>query len=617
MTEQKPKFRDHLEKFVTEHYGAPISSLTEMQRSEALTLCYLLSIQSVSLPGSVPDDFEELSEYICDGQYDRTADFIFRSDDNHVTIIQAKHRSPQKPESEPDFDSFRRCLIKLCPETRPKDAKINQKVLDLSSDIDWTNDTFSLVFLSLARTSDPIVKNASQDLENVADSPLADISDRSDLSYLSEDEINKEWRDVVGQLTGVTPTVELLLTQSENNTSYYEYRSATGASSFIGALSAAQIHNLYTRYRNKLFNLNIRNYIGDTRTNKDIIRTADGEAPNFFLYNNGISAVARKVDAKTNSLGAQVLVCTDFSIINGAQTFRSISKAHSKTSGKNTKALNVLIRVSQIDFNRQQEANVLDKITRYNNTQNSMKLSDFRSNDPVQQSLVHYVSDINAHEGRKYLYRNKRTQAAERNKIPIKMDDFCRAVFAFQFGPIDVFGGQTYLYDTKPDGGYVKLFGKDLSALSQTEFDRLFGIWLICYQTDLLLKEDKKSFDPKPEDEADLLRKSALERKFLVFFAVGEILREVARLQSFPEASLFRFFAKPKWQLDEKKLEYVQEIYSLGADMVVQAYQLGQKTPGFVHRNFFRDPDSLSSIRAARASRKGQLQQISKRFSFK
>jgi hypothetical protein len=612
MVDQKPKFRDHLDVFAQEHYGIPTSRMSDTQRTEALTLAYLMSIRNVLLPGSVPDDFEELRDYFCDGQYDRAADFIYRSDENHVVIIQSKYRGASKSEIEADFDAFRRCLKKLCPSTRPPDAKINQKVLDVIADIDWENDNFSLIYLSLARKSDPIAQNAEQDLEDVPNSPLSDISERSELLYLYEDEINIEWRNVLGQNVGVAPTVQLLLSQAPHG-DYFEFVGSSGIHSFVAALSAAQLHQLYTRHQHKLFNLNIRNYIGDTRTNKEIIATANTDAANFFLYNNGLSAVARRVVPRKEG-GQTFLDCSDFSIINGAQTFRSISKAHSKSGSAGTRNLRVLIRVSEIDFVRKDEAEVLDKITKYNNTQNSMKLSDFRSNDNVQQSLVRYIDEVSAFGGKKYLYKNKRTQASERNRITIKMDDFCRAIFAYQFGPIDVFGGQSHLYDTRVEGGYVKLFGKDLSAVSQDEFDRLFGIWLITSRLETLLKEDKKQA-AKSEDEIDLLRKSALERKFLVYFAAGEVLREVCKMRSIEETSMLRSFAKPRWQTEKNKTEFIDEVFQVSTDMVVQAYQLAQKAPGFVHRNFFRDAETVPTIKSARASRKGQLQQLAKRLT--
>jgi len=288
MAELKIKFRGHLEKFAEERFGDTLGKLNDKQRSDALTLCYLLDIRNALLPGSVPDDFEELQGFMCDSKDDRTIDFLHRDDNRHVTIIQSKHRGADKRESEPDFDSFRGCLKKLCPETRGT-ARLNQKLLDIASDIEWESDNFTLIYLSLARHSDRIAEAAEKDVEDVPGTVLKDISSRTDVLYLSEDELNKEWRDVVGQRGGTNPTVELLLSHPTKDavSDIFVVESAGGMKSYIALLSAAQIHSLYLQHRDKLFNLNIRNYIGDTRTNKDIICTATTEGDRFFSYNNG------------------------------------------------------------------------------------------------------------------------------------------------------------------------------------------------------------------------------------------------------------------------------------------------------------------------------------------
>jgi hypothetical protein len=614
MAELKIKFRDELEKFADKHFGQKLGRLNDKQRSDALTLCYLLEIRNALLPGSVPDDIEELQGFLCDGSDDRTVDFLYRDDDKHVTVIQSKQRSPDKNESEPDFDSFRSCLRKICPATRGS-TRINQKLLDISADIDWETDNFTLIYLSLARHSTKIAEAADQDVEDIPNSPLSDISSRTEVRYLSEDEINKEWRDVLHQKGGSNPSVDLLLASTRddppNSAAYMVVENTSGVKSYIALLSAAQIHNLYVHHRDKLFNLNIRNYIGDTRTNKDIIKTATTDGDNFFFYNNGISAVASKVNVDIDDAGHTKLNCTDFSIINGAQTFRSISKAHTRNrESAGTKNLKVLMRISEFDFRKPHAADMLDNITRYNNTQNSMRVSDFRSNDSVQTSLVKYVSQVAAFGGKHYLYRNKRTQGAERNKISIKMDDFCRAIYAYQFGPADFFGGLSHLYDTGTDGGYVKLFGKELEALSQAEFDRLFGIWLITAHVAELLKEHKKA-DSEKEDEADVVRKNALERKYLAFYALAEVMSEVCRLKKIDEADFLRTLSKPKWQDDKNRVKFVNEAFDVACDMVVQAYQIAQNKPNFVHRNFFRDSDTLTVIKGAKASRKGELRRLS------
>jgi hypothetical protein len=74
-------------------------------------------------------------------------DFLYRDDNNHVTVIQSKHRASGRDESEPDFDAFRASLKKLCPQTRPVNQPLNQRLLDLAADIEWETDQFTLIYL--------------------------------------------------------------------------------------------------------------------------------------------------------------------------------------------------------------------------------------------------------------------------------------------------------------------------------------------------------------------------------------------------------------------------------------------------------------------------------------
>lgn len=607
MAEQKPQFRDELENFSKKN-GTPLNRLNDGQRSDTLVLGYLLLVRNALLPGSVPEEQDELRAHICDNAGDRFVDFIYRDDNGHVTIVQSKFRGKDKSEDESHFDSFRKCLEKLCPQTRGS-TSLNQAVLDQIADVDWENDTFTLLFLSLARNSKTIADIAERGLDDVPNSPLSDVSSRAEIRYLSEEEINKDWRDVLGQARGEPLEVKVMLTSpgGASQTDYLEVVGYQGVRSFICVLSAGQIHQLYTRYRDRLFNLNIRNYIGDTRTNKGIMETAKSEAARFFLYNNGISAVCSKIVVRTET-DHTYLICKEFSIINGAQTLRSISKAYTRPGGTETKKLTVMLRVSEIDYRQRQAAEVLDNITKFNNTQNSMKVSDFRSNDAVQSSLVKYISQVPASGGKPFLYRNKRTQAVDRNKSIIKMDDFCRSVFAFVHGPADFFGGLSFLYDTGPEGGYTRLFGKDLGALSQDKFDYYFGAWLLTsYAGERLKSEKSREYG---DEDTEKVRKLALERKHLVFFSLGEVFREIAKLKKVEAADFISSFSKPRWLDETPKKRTVQEAFEIACDITVQAYQMAVARQ-VIHRNFFRDSETLTSIRNSLISRKSQISRLS------
>jgi hypothetical protein len=111
------------------------------------------------------------------------------------------------------------------------------------------------------------------------------------------------------------------------------------------------------------------------------------------------------------------------------------------------------------------------------------------------------------------------------------MEEFTKTIHSFLFGPDDVFGGSQYLFDTSKDGGYLKIYGNGtelLPALTETQFHRLVGIWFICeYVKDIWKREAEGAIS------------EALERRWMIFFAVGEsiaagLCAPRARLRSRP-----------------------------------------------------------------------------------
>ena len=63
------------------------------------------------------------------------------------------------------------------------------------------------------------------------------------------------------------------------------------------------------------------------------------DTENFFFYNNGISAVARKIKEDEEE---GILYCSEFSVVNGAQTFSTLAKTYNELSqdSKNSKKYN-------------------------------------------------------------------------------------------------------------------------------------------------------------------------------------------------------------------------------------------------------------------------------------
>jgi len=466
----------------------------------------------------------------------------------------------------------------------------NQRVLEAFADVDWEHDTFELQYITLGRISDDVRQWTEQLPDCFPDAP--GIADRIDVAVLTESELNEQLREAISATQSIVEPILIRFTPSSDGVPWFVYENTNGAISYIGLVNAGQFRELYQRYRTTLFSLNIRNYVGDTSTNRGIMDTAATSPEDFFFYNNGISAVATKIEP---DMEQGVLRCTRFSVINGAQTVRSLARAHLKHRDSVRRVV-VMFRVSEISLS---DDNLIVNVTRYNNTQNSIKLSDFRSNDPVQRALAKRFSEVPARNGKNFIYKNKRSER-EANKIPIGMEEFAKTIFSFRYGPPDVYGGTGHLFDTGKDGGYSKIFGDGGEVwdnVTRDEFEKLAGTWFLCEQVRTAYKLEKANLERREEERKESsfpIVKDALERRWMVFYAIGCLLRAKYRDDSALDSDLRRF-ANPAYA--EKRSDDVSRRYTKAAcEILIRTYRAATKDPTFIHRNWFRDKKVLAEI---------------------
>ena len=164
---------------------------------------------------------------------------------------------------------------------------------------------------------------------------------------------------------------------------------------------------------------NVRNYLGYTKYNKDIVDTLSRKKDkyNFFAYNNGVTIIADSVEAKKNNDSTIYTVwLSKFQIVNGGQTLNSIYKYIQTCNERNEpadKVLEVLDNnfvlmraysvgvISPDDKDIENEDSLGTKIARYTNSQNAIKSADLHANDNIQISLHYYLKDS------KYYYVRK------------------------------------------------------------------------------------------------------------------------------------------------------------------------------------------------------------------
>lgn len=139
---------------------------------------------------------------------------------------------------------------------------------------------------------------------------------------------------------------------------------------------------LYSKYETDLFSANLRGYLGsrssDKNINNGIKKTTVEEPENFLVYNNGITSLVMDYSYGKKTKKGRKLKVTGVSIVNGAQTTGSIASSDGAVDE------NLLVGVR---FVKAHSDELIEKIVKYNNSQNKLEAADFRSNDAVQERL--------------------------------------------------------------------------------------------------------------------------------------------------------------------------------------------------------------------------------------
>ncbi|MEB3884995.1 AIPR family protein [Lyngbya sp. CCY1209] len=153
---------------------------------------------------------------------------------------------------------------------------------------------------------------------------------------------------------------------------------------FYGLVSADQLALLYQQYGRKLFERNIRYYLGAEGVNSAITATVQNQPEELLYLNNGLTAVCSNITLPPNANNdSGKFTLEGFSIVNGAQTVGSIATACNNTSSVSPDA-KLLITI--IEIGKEQDT-LAKKITQARNTQNAVKDIYFAALEETQERL--------------------------------------------------------------------------------------------------------------------------------------------------------------------------------------------------------------------------------------
>ena len=221
-------------------------------------------------------------------------------------------------------------------------------------------------------------------------------------------------------------------------------------------VAGSKLAEIFAMHKQSLFNWNIRSFLGRKGQVNNGMATTIKESPDTFYYlNNGISALCESFDFDEVS---RSLTINKLQVVNGAQTLGAIGSVSTHSLSN----LQVLVKLTSIK-RAAREVGLAAQIIRANNTQNSLRVPDFRSNDPIQLWLEQKIKDLKPKgDLGKLVYGRKRPYPSTKTgQTVIKMLEFGKVRYAWEFEPRLPISAPNKLFLHKENNGvYEDAFGE-------------------------------------------------------------------------------------------------------------------------------------------------------------
>lgn len=212
-----------------------------------------------------------------------------------------------------------------------------------------------------------------------------------------------------------------------------------GWRAYVAPVQAHQLHKLYKAHKTSLFSANVRDYLGSRRSdaniNNGIKKTAQDEPENFWAFNNGITVLTHSFEERKEK-EKNYLVVKGVSIVNGAQTTGALGSLPKAPDKK------VLVPAR---FVATSDNELVYNIIQYNNSQNKVTASDFRSTDRIQKRLREEIERIPSakYEGGR---RGGHKDSIERNKNLLPSYTVGQALASYNLEPIVAYNQKSEIW---------------------------------------------------------------------------------------------------------------------------------------------------------------------------
>ncbi|MFD9367483.1 AIPR family protein [Streptomyces sp. NPDC060020] len=232
---------------------------------------------------------------------------------------------------------------------------------------------------------------------------------------------------------------------------------------YMGAIAADELAGWYEQHGERLYEGNVRRYLGMTKVNQALVGSLISDPDHFWYFNNGVTVVCDDVRPHyfaRRTAGQPVrLELTNAQIVNGAQTAASAYHAFRQAPDATAQA-RVMLRVMCV---KDAPDGLARSIAKASNTQNHVEPRDFVAL-ASEQALIR--EDFARTLGKSYVYKR-----GELDPSPATGCSIVEAATALACAHRDaglvarVRADHDHLWRSGPDGAYTKLFGHRPTAL--------------------------------------------------------------------------------------------------------------------------------------------------------
>lgn len=413
-----------------------------------------IGLFALALRFSVDDIHSVAAESLTDGKDDKKCDLIFIDKEEGVVVVAQCYSSTKPKQSAPankasDLNTAVAWLLQR--ELTELPDRLRSAAKELRSAISEGEIKRLEIWYVHNLPESKNVKDELVTVEHSAKSMINDIQTNSkiDISGLEigSEKLEEWYRETLSPILvndEIKFEIETGFTISEG-----------GWKAYVAPISAKQLHRLYKIHKTKLFSANVRDYLGsrksDANINNGIKSTAQTAPENFWVFNNGITILTHSFEFLEGK-SRNHLVVRGISIVNGAQTTGALG---SLSKAPDAKVFVPARFVATSDFE------LIYNIIQYNNSQNKVTASDFRSSDRIQKRLREEVSAIpNAkYEGGR---RGGHKDAIERNKNLLPSYTVGQALAAFHQEPVIAYNQKSEIWVN--DKIYARFFNDDTTG---------------------------------------------------------------------------------------------------------------------------------------------------------